>query len=97
VAVHPRFLGGRSRAPVWGQSRRAGLALLDRDAHRRIQPHHGLDGVDRSTRVCVLAAHPLGRFNRRVGLHDINSDLNPLEGDYVLADELRLGAKAAYV
>ena len=64
--------------------------FLDRDADREIQPHHALDCVDRSTRVFVHDARELGRFNRRVGLHDINPDLSPLEGDYVLADASNL-------
>ena len=60
--------------------------LLDRDADRDIQPDKILHGVNRVPRVPLSEAQPLGRFNGRVGLHDINSDLNTLEGDNVLAD-----------
>jgi hypothetical protein len=67
---------------------------LDRDADWIGQSHHALHGVDRLARVSVLNAQLPGRLNRRIGLHDINSDLSSLEGDYVFADQAEPTGKA---
>jgi hypothetical protein len=65
--------------------------LLNRDGEWELQQAPALHDVDRAGNVFPFDPHPLRRFLGRVGLHDIKSDLSPMEGDYVIPDEPRLG------